>query len=83
MNTSVNLSLQFQGRTASKNMSPAPYRSLMAIFEQSKKKNYGLSIMKDAQFEQHSKLYNQDKRISTRKEKETNLTLQLLSQKMK
>jgi len=51
----------------------------MASFEQYLKKNYGFSIMKDVSLNRHRKLYNQNKRTSNRKEKEVNLTLQLLS----
>ena len=41
---------------------PSSLRSLMASFEPYlKRKNYGFSIMKDAEFEQARKLYNQNK----------------------
>ena len=56
----------------------------MASFERYlKKKNYGFSIMKDAEFEQVRKALQSKQRISNRKEKAINLTLQLLSQKRK
>ena len=56
---------------------PSSLRSLMASFERYlKKKNYGFSIMKDAEFEQARKALQS-------KEKAINLTLQSLSQKRK
>ena len=54
MHTSLNLSLQFERKTATKTMNLcSSLLFLMAIFERYlRKKNYGFSIMKDAEFEQ-------------------------------
>ena len=75
MRTSLNLSLRFERKTVMKTMNPAPY--VKYRFERYlKKKNYGFSIMKDAEFEQAHKALQS-------KEKAINLMLQLLSHKRK
>ena len=56
MHTSLNLSLRFERKTASEDYEPSSLLSLMASFERYlRKKNYGFSIMKDAEFEQPRK----------------------------
>ena len=79
MQTSLNLPLQFERKTTKKTLNPASYSSLMASFERYlKKKNYGFSIMKDAEFEQAYKAL-QSKQKDLKQKGKRKLTLHLLS----
>ena len=60
MHTSLNLSLRFERKTATKTMNLAPY----CLERYLRKKNYEFSIMKDAEFEQPRKaLKSKQKKI--------------------
>ena len=80
MQTSLNLPLQFERKTTKKTLNPASYSSLMASFERYlKKKNYGFSIMKDAEFEQAYKALQSKQKDLKQKGKRNKLTLHLHS----